>query len=509
VDADGLRASGGTEYSLEGVSDEEVAELSAALFAAGVRHGLDDDAVVVHPDDEHVADEVLDRLYPETSGTPADEGSSAADRLLLAELRATGGPTYDLDDYTDDERARLRTALGSGEIRHAFDRDSQLVVHRNDEERVDALLDDLFGPERPDDALWRRLVGYAELGDHRTGTDVDLATAEWLADELADMGAGVEMQDVVFDRFDVHAELTIDGEEIASVPVYYEALGRAVTSDVEVLTAAATLVGSAHGLDDVLAAASGSAARVLALDGPAGWPVAPNRPVGEPRRVPVVVVAGDEAGRVRSGDIRLRYDAQLVPGVAPVVVGELGPPSAPQVTVSTPLSGWFACAGERGTGVAVALDLAATLAADGWNVTVVATSGHELDHLGLRVWLDEVAPEPGPVVHIGASMAACEPGPDGRLRLAPRRYVLLDRDPGAQVATSARAGGWSHASVDVWPGEGGTWREAGHTVISFVGQFQWFHTANDVPAVATTPEALRTARDAALSSVGAFLRLQS
>jgi hypothetical protein len=159
--------------------------------------------------------------------------------------------------------------------------------------------------------------------------------------------------------------------------------------------------------------------------------------------------------------------------------------------------------------VAVALDLAATLAADGWNVTVVATSGHELDHLGLRVWLDELAPEPGPVVHLGASVGACEVGSDGRLHLAPRRYVLVDRDPGAQIAASARLGGWSHAAVDVWPGEGGTWREAGHTVLSFVGQFRWFHTANDTPAVATTPEALRTARDAALSAVGAFLRLQS
>ncbi len=86
--------------------------------------------------------------------------------------------------------------------------------------------------------------------------------------------------------------------------------------------------------------------------------------------------------------------------------------AAPKTLIlSTPRSGWFSCAAERGSGLAVWLWLAEWLAtAEGdVNVELVATSGHEYQFLGGELYLAQAAPSPDRTrlwVHIGASAAA-------------------------------------------------------------------------------------------------------
>ncbi|WP_420443425.1 hypothetical protein [Candidatus Poriferisodalis sp.] len=58
--------------------------------------------------------------------------------------------------------------------------------------------------------------------------------------------------------------------------------------------------------------------------------------------------------------------------------------------------------GERGTGLAVALAMAAELAAD-HHVTLSACSGHEFDHIGLKHYLAGREVVGWPVVHLGGS----------------------------------------------------------------------------------------------------------
>jgi hypothetical protein len=175
--------------------------------------------------------------------------------------------------------------------------------------------------------------------------------------------------------------------------------------------------------------------------------------------------------------------------------------------VTTPLSGWFGCASERGSGAAIALDLAARLAETN-TVTVVACSGHELDHLGLHAWLSDAATRggvpSGPVVHLGASIAAAR---DGVLE---PRFVLQGRDAptgwvGDLTSVVAPANYQVVTIDDPWPGEGRNWRTHAGTVLSFTGAGTWFHTAGDTPEQATTSAALGIARDAVWNAAQAFL----
>ena len=88
----------------------------------------------------------------------------------------------------------------------------------------------------------------------------------------------------------------------------------------------------------------------------------------------------------------------------------------PPLVVMTPRSGWYWCASERGGGIACWLELMRTLRATRprRDVLFVASSGHELGHLGIDAF---VARRPGLVpraagwIHFGANIgAATRPG---------------------------------------------------------------------------------------------------
>jgi len=87
--------------------------------------------------------------------------------------------------------------------------------------------------------------------------------------------------------------------------------------------------------------------------------------------------------------------------------------SLPPLVVMTPRSGWWTCASERGGGIACWLELmrelkTAHLARD---VVFVASSGHELGHLGINAFVDR---RPGIVaksagwMHLGANIGAAQ-----------------------------------------------------------------------------------------------------
>jgi hypothetical protein len=80
------------------------------------------------------------------------------------------------------------------------------------------------------------------------------------------------------------------------------------------------------------------------------------------------------------------------------------------VMVSTPSSGWFHCAGERGPGIALWLGLArwAAQRKSPFTYRFVASSGHELDGAGLREFMKREPPRMEDVVcwlHLGAGIA--------------------------------------------------------------------------------------------------------
>jgi hypothetical protein len=348
---------------------------------------------------------------------------------------------------------------------------------------------------------------YAAFGNHHTGTDADRATTDWLVDLLQNMGGTVERDAYSFDRFVPEASLTVDGQAVPSLPLFYSGTGEFDTSDFETMQVDAGLVGNAHKFASALSTSETSTPLVIAIDGPDDLPVQCNRVPTALLGRPAVIIAGNWLSQVRGG-AHLRFSAHIEPGESANVIATFGDPSHPEVMITTPLTGWTPAAGERGTGLAVALTMAAALATQN-RVVFSACSGHEIDHVGLRHYLSTRDLHGRLAVHLGASVAATEPAIAGPPVLGDQRMVLTTATGDTRSAIAARIpdANWTMPDLDPpWPGEGGTWQQAGAQVLSFLGGASLFHTTDDVPDKATTPDALKLAADTAIDATQLFLR---
>ena len=265
--------------------------------------------------------------------------------------------------------------------------------------------------------LYRIVQTYSALGVHRTGTPVDQATTEWFASELGKRGAQVDHVPYRFERYVADCHLTVHGSEVETLPLYYEAVGKVKSSRVHVAELAIASDLSEPRLAEAIAHArvSGADAGVLATTGVGGRLVALNRAPVLGSGFPTVLAPGSALQLLTQAAVHLEFDARLEPSASVTVIGSLGQgASSSLVVLTTPLSGWFRCAGERGTGIAITLQLAEELA-DRWSVMVVGTTGHELHHLGLRCFLADRPPHPAAVIHLGASLAPATLSADGSL----------------------------------------------------------------------------------------------
>ena len=356
------------------------------------------------------------------------------------------------------------------------------------------------------DWLYQVVVDYAGFGAHLTGTDADRSTAGWLTNLISEIGGTATLEPFSFDRFDVGAELLADGRAVPSVPLYYSATGSFDTDDVQVVIVDSGLAGSAPAFEKRLSGMDSRAA-VIAVDGPDDLPVQCNRFPTKMLGVPGVIVPGNWFDRLGKAELRLRFDASIEPTTSANVLATFGSADLPSIAVTTPLTGWTPAAGERGTGLAAALAVAVELSSE-YCVHLSACSGHEIDHIGLRQHLAQRDVRGVPTVHFGASVGAVEPSVSGALELTSTRMSLTTaRGPcRSDIAELVTGANWILRDIDPpWPGEGGTWQEAGASVLSFLGSSPLFHTAHDTPERATTPEALHLATTVALAATRRFL----
>jgi hypothetical protein len=174
--------------------------------------------------------------------------------------------------------------------------------------------------------------------------------------------------------------------------------------------------GSGHA-EAILAASNAGALAVIAItEGPTKEIIALNAVAGaEPWPIPVVLVSPYDEGVMMSAVRPGTKASLLVDGTddrdarAKNVIARLDR-GKELIVVSTPQSGWFRCAGERGPGIALFLGLArwASRRPSGASFLFVSTSGHELGGLGMRAFQKELAPAPDRVLcwlHLGAGIA--------------------------------------------------------------------------------------------------------
>jgi hypothetical protein len=215
------------------------------------------------------------------------------------------------------------------------------------------------------------------------------------------------------------------------------------------------------------------------------------------RPVPTLSFGAADAERLRRSigrDVTVRLTGRMDNAArARNIVGRLERRrDAEWIVISTPSSGWFTCAGERGPGIAILLALAewAVARPDGLNYLFVGTSGHELDFLGARLFHGaHLAPPPERTrawLHLGASIAT-----------PPWEHVGGVWRPTATVTTGTLQASEELASIlrdafrdlpmyalrtDIRLGEFRNLVDHGYRGLGVVGGSNpWFHVPRDTP----------------------------
>jgi hypothetical protein len=380
--------------------------------------------------------------------------------------------------------------------------------------------------------LFQDVRAYDDQGEHRTGTAADGACSDWLVRRLALGGLQTSLQAFPAPLFEPRTcRVDLDGLSVPAFPAWpvrpssQDGLTApmALTTDpaVEDKIVLVRLPYASGGTwarpgfgDAVMAIARRRPAAIVAVtEAPTGQVIALN---AAPERfdapVPVVIVgdtlseplwraaaSGASATLVSTGRWRPSAEATNV------IARRKG--SGKTLVVSTPKSGWFHCAGERGTGIAIFIALAHWLARNtDDDLLFVAFSGHELDELGGHHFLNTAPPAPDRVrcwLHIGANAAmrgidfeGRKPVPAPQSGQSLRIAVTPDLLAAAQRAYPSGRGYAPPMVMDSSNalGELGLFQQAGyHDIAGLGGPNAVFHTELDRAPLVTTPKVLEDA----------------
>ncbi len=381
------------------------------------------------------------------------------------------------------------------------------------------------------DRLYADVVTYAAMGDHRTGAKADNQSTVWLGDRLRQSGYKIETPSFVTPLFEPHqAELVIGDLTVEGFPAWPVVPTQGISAPLRDSTAVGDLTGvialvvlpyrpgaafivRGYGSAVLDAQTRGAAAVAIVTQGPTGEIVALNAHLERYAwRVPVIQIAGREAERLsdlaRIGtSAQIRITGKLTPAARAMNVVATRPalPGAPSGTVvlTTPKSGWFTCAGERGSGIAIFLAIAdAMIKATRRQIVAVCTSGHELEGLGGEALLKYHAPAPADVAiwtHIGANIASNVVDLNNGLRrteaIHSQRGILVPADKMSTARAAFLGQPGYEDPIDLMSdravGEVVIYRRDGHRrLVGIVGGHPLHHTRLDIPSHATSPNAL-------------------
>ena len=345
------------------------------------------------------------------------------------------------------------------------------------------------------------IKGWDAIADHRTGTAGDRRTSDWLIRRVRSAGLEPRRDDFELSRWVLgRCTLEVDGTVVEGVPLFDGG-----TTPPNGVAGGLGLLGGGRGNARIgvgaLGIAAGRAAGVVAaarrsdeysaivavskMDAQvAGLALQNADRFNEPFGPPVLQVATEheawlrEAAAVgRSARLTAHVTRESamgsnvycrVPGRDPALV---------PLTVVTPKSAWWVCTAERGGGIAVWLALLRHFAANrpARDVVFIATSGHELGHLGLEHFLArKVTPPSHAWIHLGANFAAV----DSRIRLQASDRELMDvaegtlSAQGVTVSTTTPLG-------DRPGGEARNVHDLGERYVSLLGSNRWFHHPED------------------------------
>jgi len=279
---------------------------------------------------------------------------------------------------------------------------------------------------------------YEEQGLHRTGTAIDRTSADWLANEVRQIGLHPVLEEFSLSRVDpVEASITVNGRKIEGLPLFDGGFTSpdGITGSLGGLNSDASI-----GLAEVAPNAAGSdalgearrqnrhqAIAVITSGARPGFCPSNADSFLRPFGPPVLQVASEAAPFLaecvqRGSEAVLTAHVERTQAQAFNVVTAISGTnkSMAPLVVMTPRSGWWWCASERGGGLACWLEIMRALhdAKPARDVLFVASSGHELGHLGIDSFIERrpgLVPAAKAWIHLGANIGAAQ-GPGNNLQ---------------------------------------------------------------------------------------------
>lgn len=282
----------------------------------------------------------------------------------------------------------------------------------------------------PRESRIRRIIhAFEEQGFHRTGTAIDRASANWLRDEAHQAGLTASLESFSLQRVDIlSAALIVGNRRIDGIPLFDAAFtdergvrGRLGSLDSNAEIGLAEAVPNAAGAGPLGDARRENRHRAIVCVTRGREPgLCPSNADSflQPFGPPVLQVSSELASWLQeqaqgSVDVEVLAHVRQTPTEAFNVTAKIagGNPALPPLVIMTPRSGWYWCASERGGGLACWLELMRILHREkpARDVVFVASSGHELGHLGINAFVDR---RPGIVsssvgwIHLGANIGA-------------------------------------------------------------------------------------------------------
>jgi hypothetical protein len=342
------------------------------------------------------------------------------------------------------------------------------------------------------------IEAFEKQGFHRTATQVDRASADWLCREVEQAGLTPTRESFSIDRVDlVDTAVVARGRRIDGMPLFDAAFtgeagvaGRLGEIGGDAPIGLTQTAPNAAGAGPLGAARRSSRHRAIVCVTRGGRPgLCPSNADAfeQPFGPPVVQVSSEEAAFLeecakQGVDVQVRAQVTRTPSQAINVVTRIAGADGtlPSLIVMTPRSGWWTCASERGGGIACWLELMRELRAvrPARDVMFVASSGHELGHLGINVFINR---RPGIVshsagwMHFGANIGAAQ-DPGNTLQASDDGFeaMLADTMEAAGLRIDRRV-----ARGTVPGGEAEAVHRGGGRYMSIIGRNALFHNQAD------------------------------
>jgi len=341
--------------------------------------------------------------------------------------------------------------------------------------------------------LYDWVKAYCDFGWHRTGTMVEENTLVWLGDLITQLGGQVEHHSYEFPYYEATVETAIEASGIHLEALYYSHIGEGTASsylverlgfdeqhgEAAIAQAISKFTKKAKQLDaDALVLATGNDHSSL---------VAVNQAPTDPGEFPIFLAAGRDFQMLRNEQPQITFSASVKDKGSRNLIACFGDFSTgkPPLMITTPVSGWFSCAGERGTGLAIALSVASRVG-ENHPAMLLCPTGHELGYFGAERFAENFDLPLKAILHIGSCVAIKE---DPSALLTARSNATsgifqnvaeITDKAGVQLERPAEP-----LNRYFWYGEAECWASSGIPMVSIAGASHTFHTIDDLPEQAT------------------------